>query len=295
METPQNPEMAAVLAKITQLEQSVARNEKIATTGFDINKLYLFPNAKLPEKFRPIDFAKFDGTGDPKAHLTGYIGALSTWGVERDAMAQMFSQTLVGHALHWFTSLDERRKRSWKDICAAFIAQYDYNIQLEVTTCESESTKMDAKETFADFVKRWRAKAAQMKDRPSDMDQIQMIIRNLQPNLARHMVMAQACSDFKLFFDTGLDVKEVVQLGILDKPEPAPKPKKVYSGNSNALFGNSGYTNLPNTSTNTIQTEPINQIVTQNNPPRSQPRTFALSTSLRCAREIGRKRRPQAT
>ncbi|KAE9444588.1 hypothetical protein C3L33_23514, partial [Rhododendron williamsianum] len=56
------------------------------------------------------------------------------WGVEKDAMAQMFSQTLVGHALHWFTSLDERKKRSWEDICAAFVAQYDYNIQLEVTT-----------------------------------------------------------------------------------------------------------------------------------------------------------------
>lgn len=113
---------------ITQLEQFVARSEKIATTGFDINKLCLFPNTKLPEKVRPIDFAKFDGTGDPKAHMTGYIGALSVWGVEKDAMAQMFSLTLVRHALHWFTSLDETRKRSWEDICAAFIAQYDYNI-----------------------------------------------------------------------------------------------------------------------------------------------------------------------
>ncbi|XP_058217450.1 uncharacterized protein LOC131328529 [Rhododendron vialii] len=87
VEAPQNTEMAVVLAKITQLEQSVARNKKIASTGFDINKLCLFLNAKLLEKFRPIDFAKFDGTGDPKAHLTGYIGALSMWGVERDAMA----------------------------------------------------------------------------------------------------------------------------------------------------------------------------------------------------------------
>ncbi|KAI8571778.1 hypothetical protein RHMOL_Rhmol01G0145400 [Rhododendron molle] len=50
---------------------------------------------------------------------------------------------------------------------------------------------------------------------------------------------------------------------------------KVYSGNSNALFSNSGYTNLPNTTTNTTQTEPINQIVAQNKPPHSQPRTFA--------------------
>ncbi|KAI8535448.1 hypothetical protein RHMOL_Rhmol10G0175100 [Rhododendron molle] len=89
------------------------------------------------------------------------------------------------------------------------------------------------------------------------------------------MVMAQACSDFKTFFDTGLAVEEVVQLGILDKPEPAPKPKKVYFGNSNNLFGNANYTNLPNTSTNTTQAELVNQIAAQTSQPRTQPRTFA--------------------
>lgn len=101
------------------------------------------------------------------------------WGVEKDTMAQMFSQTLVGHALYWLTCLDDTKKRSWEDICTAFIAQYDYNIQLEVTTRKLESTKMEAKESFTDFVKRWRAKAAQTKDIPMDKDQIRMIIRNL--------------------------------------------------------------------------------------------------------------------
>ncbi|KAI8530515.1 hypothetical protein RHMOL_Rhmol11G0065200 [Rhododendron molle] len=81
-------------------------------TGFDINELCLFLNAKLPKKFKPIDFTKFDGIGDPKTHLTGYIGALSMWGVEKDALAQMFSQSLVGHALHSFTSLDQTRRQS---------------------------------------------------------------------------------------------------------------------------------------------------------------------------------------
>lgn len=141
---------------------------------------------------------------------------------------------------------------------------------------------MESMESFADFVKRWRSKAAQRKDRPSDKDQIRLIVRNLQPTLAKHMVMAHACSDFKIFFDTGLTVEEAIQLGILDKPEPLPpKAKKVYPGNSNTLFGNAQYTNLPPTSANTTQVEPVNQIVTQNNQPRSQPRVFSqLSASL---------------
>ncbi|KAI8530516.1 hypothetical protein RHMOL_Rhmol11G0065300 [Rhododendron molle] len=68
-----------------------------------------------------------------------------------------------------------------------------------------------------------------MKDGPLDKDQIRMTVRNLQPTLGKHMVMAQACSHFKTFFDTDLAVEEAIQLGIPDKPEPAPaKAKKVY-------------------------------------------------------------------
>ncbi|KAI8559780.1 hypothetical protein RHMOL_Rhmol04G0200900 [Rhododendron molle] len=123
--------MAAIKAKLTQLEQSLARSKRITSIGFDIDELCLFPNAKLPKKFKPIDFDKFHGTGDPKACLTSYIWALSIWGVEKDAMAQMFSQTLVGNALHWFTTLEMTTKRSWEDICEAFVAKFDYIIQLE--------------------------------------------------------------------------------------------------------------------------------------------------------------------
>ncbi|KAI8543460.1 hypothetical protein RHMOL_Rhmol08G0220100 [Rhododendron molle] len=74
---PQSLEMAVVKAKLAQLEQSVVKRNRIALTDFDIDELCLFPNARLPKKFKPIDFAMFDGTGDPKAHLTNYIGALS--------------------------------------------------------------------------------------------------------------------------------------------------------------------------------------------------------------------------
>ena len=220
---PQSPEMAAINAKLAQLELSLARSERITSIGFDIDELCLFPNARLPKKFKPINFAKFDGTGDPKAHLTNYIGALSVWSVEKDAMAQMFIQTLVGHALHWFTALEITKKKSWEDICEAFVAQFDYNIQLEVTTRELESTKMELNESFVDFIRRWRAKTVQMKEKPSEKDQIQMILRNLQPALAKHMILAQVSSDFKTFFETGLAVEEAVQLGILENVDSFPE------------------------------------------------------------------------
>lgn len=80
----------AIMAKLTKLEESVKKQEKVAATGVDMEKLCLFPNAKLPDRFKPIDWEKFDGSGDPKAHLQTYVGTLSMYGIEKDAMAQMF-------------------------------------------------------------------------------------------------------------------------------------------------------------------------------------------------------------
>ncbi|KAI8543461.1 hypothetical protein RHMOL_Rhmol08G0220200 [Rhododendron molle] len=76
---------------------------------------------------------------------------------------------------------------------------------------------MELKESFVDFVQRWRAKTVQMKEKPSEKDQIRMSVRNLQPPLAKHLILAQASFDFKTFFEIGLAVEEAVQLGILEK------------------------------------------------------------------------------
>ena len=107
-------------------------------------------------------------------------------GVENDAMAQMFPQTLSGPAFQWFMSIDMSQRKTWEDIGEAFVAQYSYNTQLKMTTRELEATKMESKENFADFVRRWKAKAALMTDRLTEKDQIRIISRNLQPSLARH-------------------------------------------------------------------------------------------------------------
>ncbi|KAL7215736.1 hypothetical protein ACSBR1_027808 [Camellia fascicularis] len=65
----------------------------------------------------------------------------------------------------------------------AFVAQYSYNTQIEITTRDLETTRQEPKEGFSNFVTRWRAKASSMTTRPVDKDQIRMIVHNLQPRL----------------------------------------------------------------------------------------------------------------
>ncbi|KAI8524819.1 hypothetical protein RHMOL_Rhmol13G0179700 [Rhododendron molle] len=175
----ENSDITALVAKMAKLEESIAKAEKVKARGIDLDRLYLYPNARLPEKFKMPDLAKFDGSGDPRTHLYSYHAAMKLLSVEPEAMSQLFPQTLSGPAFHWFLSLDIAKRRTWKDIGTAFISQYSYNSQLKMTTRELESTKMEAKESFADFVKRWKAKAALMTDRPCEKDQLRIISRNL--------------------------------------------------------------------------------------------------------------------
>ena len=85
-----SPEMAALVAKMAKLEETVSKAEKISAGGLDMDRLCPFPNARLPERFKMPDFAKFDGTGDPKTHLMAYHSAMKLHGIEEDTMAQLF-------------------------------------------------------------------------------------------------------------------------------------------------------------------------------------------------------------
>ncbi|KAI8546932.1 hypothetical protein RHMOL_Rhmol07G0158000 [Rhododendron molle] len=105
-------------------------------------------------------------------------------------MAQLFHESLSGPALQWFFTLEPSKKRTWEDIGTAFVAQYDFNVDLKMTTRELENTKMSEKESFADFVKRWRAKAAQMQNKPDLKEQIRIITKNLPSSFAPYIVIS---------------------------------------------------------------------------------------------------------
>ena len=78
----------------------------------------------------------------------------------------MFQNTMIGAALRWFLNPNNARARSWEDICREFHKQY--NIEVDITRRDLETTKQEPKESFSTFITKWRAKVAQMKNRPSE-------------------------------------------------------------------------------------------------------------------------------
>ena len=77
----------------------------------DYQSLSLFPDVRLPPKFKLPTLDKFDGTGCPKSHLKMYIRAMQPLGATEELLAQMFQNTLTRAALRWFLNLDDARAR----------------------------------------------------------------------------------------------------------------------------------------------------------------------------------------
>ena len=68
----------------------------------------------------------------------------------------MFQNTLTRAALKWFLNLDDARARSWEEICREFHKQYKYNMEVDITRRDHETTKQESKESFSTFITKWR-------------------------------------------------------------------------------------------------------------------------------------------
>ena len=64
----------------------------------------------------------------------------------------MFQNTLIRAALKCFLNLEDARARNWEDICREFHKQYKYNIEVDITKRDLETTKQELKESFFTFI-----------------------------------------------------------------------------------------------------------------------------------------------
>ena len=102
------------------LEEMIRRARKMEEL-MDYDSLSLFPNERLPPKFKMPNLDKFDGTSYPKSYLKMYMRAMRPLGATKEVLTQMFQSTLTESVLRWFLNLDAR---SWEDICREFHKQY---------------------------------------------------------------------------------------------------------------------------------------------------------------------------
>ena len=132
-------------------------------------------------------YKKFDGTGDPRIHLSQYIITMSTTKAPMSVVAKLFVLSLEGMAVNWYHGLEKSIQADWKELCSTFLKQYEYNTKLEVSIRDLELTKQRSNESFSDFLIKFMNKAGLMKNKLAEKDQVRMVVRNVSPNLIERL------------------------------------------------------------------------------------------------------------
>ena len=84
--------------KMSKIQEMIKRARRMKDL-MDYQSLFLFPNIRLPSKFKMPVLNKFDGTDFPKSHLKMYMRAMQPLGATEDMLVQMFQNTLIGATL----------------------------------------------------------------------------------------------------------------------------------------------------------------------------------------------------
>ncbi|KAF5932597.1 hypothetical protein HYC85_028768 [Camellia sinensis] len=209
---------------------------------------------------------RFDGSGDPMVHQRLSSDILRPMGLTRLQKLSLFGWTLSGVAAIWYAKLEDVVKRSWDEMAEAFVAQYSYNTQIEITTRDLETT-------------RWRAKASMMTTRPTDKDQIRMIVHNLQPKLMQKMIVLP----FPTFLhEMGVQIEDALKQGLIHKDRE--QPRRTFNNRS---------TNTDTSSAAAARSQEVS-MVTTNTPPRTlaaTPFTGASGSSSQIARHPPKSQR----
>ncbi|XP_015068680.1 uncharacterized protein LOC107013234 [Solanum pennellii] len=101
------------------LEQTIRDMQGLGChKGISFNDLCMFPHVHLPTGFKTPKFEKYDGHGDPIAHLKRYCNQVTCAEGKQELLMAYFGESLVGIASEWFINQDISNWHTWREQAA---------------------------------------------------------------------------------------------------------------------------------------------------------------------------------
>ena len=117
--------------KFDLIEERMRAIEGISDYPFvDMTELCLVPDIIIAPKFKVSDFDKYKGTTCPQEPLKDVLSEDGAYSRDEKLLMHFFQESLAGAAITWYTNLETSQIRSWKDLMATFIRQYQYNTDM---------------------------------------------------------------------------------------------------------------------------------------------------------------------
>ncbi|XP_074562950.1 uncharacterized protein LOC141819598 [Curcuma longa] len=122
---------------------------------------------EVPRRFRTHQFADYTGVMDPEDHVGRFENAASLHQYTDAIRCRVFSTTLSGSALRWFSRLPPASIGSFEEFKDLFLQHFSTSRTYCKTTTDLFATKQGPKESLKDFVRRFNRVAQDVPDATS--------------------------------------------------------------------------------------------------------------------------------
>ena len=127
--------------------------------------------------FKAPKFEKYDGHGDPIAHLKRYCNQLRGAEGKEELLMTYFGESLVGIASEWFIDQDITNWYTWDDLARCFVQQFQYNIDIVPDHYSLANTRKNTMEIFCEYAIRWREQDARVKPPMKESEMIDVFLK----------------------------------------------------------------------------------------------------------------------
>jgi len=155
---------------------------------------------------------------------------MSAYAKDDQVLIFYFQESLASPASKWYMNLDKTRIRTFRDLCEAFVQQYQYNVDMAPDRSDLQAMTQKDKETFKEYAQRWRDAAAQVSPRIEEKEMTKLFLKTLNQFYYVKMV-GSAPKNFAEMVGMGVQLEEGVREGRLVKDETPPSETKG-SGNN---------------------------------------------------------------
>ncbi|KAM3322815.1 hypothetical protein P3S67_003966 [Capsicum chacoense] len=152
-----NEEQEEMDRKIRSLEQSMRSMQGLGgPKSVSYKDLCMFSDVHLPMGFKMPKFDKYEGYGDPVAHLRRYCNQLRGVGGKKELLIAYFGESLSSLASEWFVDKDIDKWSSWDDLANKFVQKFQYNVEMIPDEKSLTNMKKKNNENFREYAIRWR-------------------------------------------------------------------------------------------------------------------------------------------
>lgn len=111
-------------------------------------------------------------------------------------------------------SLESSLIRTWKDLCDAFMRQYQYNSDLAPSRVQLQGMTKGEKQSFKDYAQRWRDLASRVQPPLLDRELVDLFMSTLSPQYAKRMV-GSVTTNFSNMVMVGERIESMIKSGMI--------------------------------------------------------------------------------